>query len=132
MAPWATLGRARETLAIRVGHGVPVLVLSVAVLFPTTSTWLVQSTAAAADAAPEVKPAQIVILVDESGSISDEDLVREKEAAGLIAQSEFSTESRVIGFGSDEGGVGPVDAVCPPIVVAGAAERQLRRRPAHA
>lgn len=75
---------------------------------------------------PEVKPAQIVILVDESGSISPKDLVREKEAAGLIAQAEFSPRSRVavVGFGSDEGGVGPVDAACPPIVVAGEAQRQ--------
>lgn len=98
----------------------------------TVSTVLVAGPAAATvppqgnDGEPQASPAQIVIVVDESGSLSEEDLVREREAAGLIAQSEFSKESTiaVIGFGSDEGGVGPVDAVCPPIVVAGAAERQ--------
>lgn len=75
---------------------------------------------------PAVEPAQIVILVDQSRSLTDDDLRRERDAASLIAQSEFSPRSvvTVIGFGSDEGGVGPTDLVCPATVVAGAAERQ--------
>ncbi|MGH3927851.1 MAG: hypothetical protein ACRDTT_34145, partial [Pseudonocardiaceae bacterium] len=35
---------------------------------------------------PVVKPVDIVVLVDESGSISLADLEREREAASLIAQ----------------------------------------------
>ena len=73
-----------------------------------------------------ITPAHIVVLVDQSGSISPEDMTREKEAAGLIAQAEFSPESTVaiVGFGSDSGGTPPVDAVCPPTKVATSAERQ--------
>ncbi len=95
---------------------------------------------AAQEDPPVVTPAQIVIAVDQSGSLSEEDVVREREAAALIAQSEFSRESTVtvFGFGSDEGGVGPTDEVCPPTVVSGEVERQrlsdcvqrLARRPA--
>ncbi|WP_285502690.1 VWA domain-containing protein [Actinokineospora sp. NBRC 105648] len=73
----------------------------------------------------ELRPAQIVILVDESGSISAADMVREQDAASLIAQGEFSPRSTVsvVGFASDSGSRSPVDVVCPPLVVAGAAER---------
>ena len=76
-------------------------------------------------AEPDLKPAKIVILVDESGSISPADMVKEQEAAGIIAQAEFSKQSTVavVGFASDNGRQSPVDVVCPPIVVAGAAER---------
>ncbi|MBB5959578.1 hypothetical protein FHS29_006199 [Saccharothrix tamanrassetensis] len=80
----------------------------------------------ASAAEPEVQPVHIVVLVDQSGSISPEDMAREKEAAGLIAQAEFSPRSTVaiIGFGSDSGGVPPVDVVCPPTTVAGGVERR--------
>jgi hypothetical protein len=73
-----------------------------------------------------VKPAQIVILVDESGSIQQDDMVREQNAASLLAQSELSTRSTVsiVGFASDSGSKPPVDVVCPPLVLAGAAERE--------
>jgi hypothetical protein len=74
----------------------------------------------------DIKPAQIVILVDQSGSISQEDMVRERNAASLLAQSELSARSTVsiVGFASDSGSKPPVDVVCPPIVLAGAAERE--------
>ncbi|MEU0534996.1 VWA domain-containing protein [Amycolatopsis tolypomycina] len=79
-------------------------------------------------AAPEVevKPAQIVLLVDESGSISAEDMVREQDAASLIAQADLSARSTVsvVGFASDSGTKPPVDVVCPPLVMAGPAERE--------
>ncbi|WP_018682951.1 VWA domain-containing protein [Actinokineospora enzanensis] len=73
-----------------------------------------------------MKPAQIVILVDESGSIGADDMVREQNAARLIAQGEFSTRSTVsvVGFASDNGTRSPVDAVCPQVVVTGPAERE--------
>jgi len=59
---------------------------------------------------------QIVVLVDESGSLSPEDLDRERDAVRLIVQGEPSVESTVsvFGFGSANAtGVSPVDAVCP-------------------
>jgi hypothetical protein len=66
-----------------------------------------------------------VILVDESGSISDADMAREQEAASIIAQSDLSPRSTVsvVGFASDNGTRSPVDVACPPIVISGAAER---------
>ncbi|RSM69638.1 hypothetical protein DMH04_45795 [Kibdelosporangium aridum] len=74
----------------------------------------------------DVKPAQIVILVDQSGSIRQEDMVREQNAASLLAQSELSTRSTVsiVGFASDSGTKPPVDVACPPLVLTGAAERE--------
>jgi hypothetical protein len=73
----------------------------------------------------DLKPAKIVILVDESGSISQPDMDRERDAASLIGQSELSTKSTVsvVGFASDNGTRSPVDVVCPPLVLSGPAER---------
>ncbi|MFL6118859.1 VWA domain-containing protein [Actinophytocola sp.] len=64
--------------------------------------------------------------MDESGSIRPEDMVREQDAASLIGQSELSDRSTVsiVGFASDNGNHSPVDVVCPPIVLSGAAERE--------
>ncbi|WP_235039434.1 VWA domain-containing protein [Kibdelosporangium aridum] len=74
----------------------------------------------------DVKPAQIVILVDQSGSIRQEDMIREQNAASLLAQSELSTRSTVsiVGFASDSGSKPPVDVVCPPLLLTGAPERE--------
>nr|WP_221380384.1 vWA domain-containing protein [Actinoplanes polyasparticus] len=72
-----------------------------------------------AQAAPgvgEPKPVDVVVLVDESGSLRPEGVDAEREAAKIITQSEFSAASRlaVVGFASDNGqGQGPVDVVCP-------------------
>jgi len=63
---------------------------------------------------------QVVVLVDESGSLSDTDVVKEKEAARTIAFSVLAPESQVsvIGFGSADGpGQSPVDVVCKPTVL---------------
>jgi von Willebrand factor type A domain len=76
---------------------------------------------------PAVKPVRIVVLVDESDSISKEDIEREREAASLIAQGEFAKGSvvSVVGFGSEDGpGQSPVDVVCPPTTVGTAQDRQ--------
>ncbi|MFE4055537.1 VWA domain-containing protein [Streptomyces sp. NPDC059096] len=65
-------------------------------------------------------PIDFAVVVDQSDSLSEEDLNREVEAAALIAQGEISDRSRatVIGFGSSEkSGQTPVDEVCPPTVV---------------
>ncbi|MDT7786167.1 MAG: hypothetical protein QOF58_4586 [Pseudonocardiales bacterium] len=75
---------------------------------------------------PVIQPANIVVLVDESSSISPQDMDREREAAALIALGEFAPSSTiaVVGFGSDNGGQSPVDVVCPPSTVATAQDRQ--------
>ena len=75
---------------------------------------------------PVITPANIVVLVDESSSISAQDMDREREAAALIALGEFAPSSTiaVVGFGSDNGGQSPVDVVCPPSTVATAQDRQ--------
>jgi hypothetical protein len=75
---------------------------------------------------PVITPANIVVLVDESSSISPQDMDREREAAALIALGEFAPSSTiaVVGFGSDNGGQSPVDVVCPPSTVATAQDRQ--------
>ncbi|MBB5957003.1 hypothetical protein FHS29_003596 [Saccharothrix tamanrassetensis] len=74
-----------------------------------------------------VKPAEIVVLIDESGSVVPDDLAREREAAALIAASELSPDSTVtvLGFASDDTGTGSaVDVVCPRMKSSGAAERE--------
>ncbi|NJP96761.1 VWA domain-containing protein [Nonomuraea sp. FMUSA5-5] len=89
-----------------------------AALFPT-----------AAQAAPpsDVKPVRVVILVDESGSLKDQDVKRERAAAQLIALSELSPKSQVavVGFGSSNGpGQSAVDIVCPLTGVETAQDRE--------
>ena len=76
----------------------------------------------------EPSPVQIVVLVDESGSLSTDDIAREKDAARLIAQGELSPESTiaVVGFASSDGpGQSPVDPVCPPTKLDSAQQRQF-------
>ncbi|QKV79931.1 vWA domain-containing protein [Amycolatopsis sp. Hca4] len=76
---------------------------------------------------PQVQPARLVILVDESGSISPDDLDREREAAAMIGLGEFAPGSSVsvVGFGSDNTGSQlPVDAVCEAVTVKTAQDQQ--------
>ncbi|WP_203901830.1 vWA domain-containing protein [Virgisporangium aliadipatigenens] len=71
---------------------------------------------AAPPAGADPMPVRAVILVDESGSLTPEQLSAEKSAAALIAQSEFAPESElaVVGFASSNApGQSPVDNVCP-------------------
>lgn len=75
---------------------------------------------------PTLPALQVVVLVDESGSIAQEDLVREKEAARTIAFSVLAPGSivSVAGFGSaDEEGQSAVDVVCPPTKLDSAQQR---------
>ncbi|WP_267243665.1 VWA domain-containing protein, partial [Streptomyces sp. PR69] len=79
---------------------------------------------AAPDDGPD--PIDFAVVVDQSKSLSDEDLTREVEAAALLSQGEISERSRavVIGFASSEKpGQTPVREVCP-LTVADAAGRQ--------
>lgn len=80
------------------------------------------------DQPPVLRPAQIVVLVDESGSLDAESIAREKDAARLIAQGELSPDSTVavVGFASSDGlGQSPVDPVCPPTTLNSAENRQF-------
>lgn len=86
-----------------------------AVVLPTSAR------AAGSEAGDAIDPALLdtVIVVDESGSLTDADLAREREAVSIIASGALNPSSRVtvIGFGSDNGQQSPVDEVCPPTVV---------------
>ncbi|MFD5323192.1 vWA domain-containing protein [Streptomyces sp. NPDC127092] len=84
--------------------------------------------AVAADPAEGADPIDFAVVVDQSKSLSDEDLARETEAAALLSQGEISERSRatVIGFGSSEKpGQSPVREVCPPTVVDAAGRQRL-------
>ncbi|WP_052684664.1 VWA domain-containing protein [Lentzea aerocolonigenes] len=75
----------------------------------------------------QVGATNVVILVDESGSMSQEDMKRERQAASVIAHSVLSDKSyvSVIGFGSaDDPGTSPVDIVCPMTALAHAGTRE--------
>ncbi|GAB3260970.1 vWA domain-containing protein [Kineosporia babensis] len=82
----------------------------------------------AAEAAEEIEPAVMdaVVLVDQSGSLSDEDVARESEAVSAIAQSGLSARSRVtvVGFGSNNGGQSATTTFCPPTILRDSAARQ--------
>ncbi|WP_344493338.1 vWA domain-containing protein [Nonomuraea monospora] len=87
----------------------------------------------AAHAAPpsDVKPVRVVVLVDESGSLKDQDVRRERAAAQLIALSELSPQSQVavVGFGSSNApGQSAVDIVCPLTGVETAQDRESLSR----
>jgi hypothetical protein len=83
-------------------------------------------------------PANIVVLVNESGNLSDDDLERERDAASTLALNELSAKSvvSVVGFGSDDVSGSAVDVVCPPTRLSVPTEREriarciqdLRRR----
>jgi von Willebrand factor type A domain-containing protein len=67
----------------------------------------------------------LVILVDESGSMTDADIAQETNAAGTIVQSLLSPDSRVtvVGFGGVNNvapGQDPVNIACQPTIASGA------------
>ncbi|MFC4591239.1 vWA domain-containing protein [Sphaerisporangium corydalis] len=75
---------------------------------------------ATADLIPETIPLDMVVAVDESGSLSAADVSREVEASTTIARSVLNPLSRVtvLGFGSNNGAAGQraVDEICRPTV----------------
>lgn len=89
---------------------------------------LTGATGHAADNGPQPTPLDIVIAVDESGSLSDSDVKQEIAASSEIAQSGLNSRTRitVIGFGSNNGlpGQQAVDVVCQPTVADGAVNLQ--------
>ncbi|MEV0083590.1 vWA domain-containing protein [Saccharopolyspora sp. NPDC050642] len=73
--------------------------------------------ASAQDAPPALKPVQIVLLVDQSGSLEEQDVAAERDAARVIVQGEPARDSTVsvFGFGSaNEPGRSAVDPICAP------------------
>jgi hypothetical protein len=69
-------------------------------------------------------PLDIVMLVDESGSETDADVARERQAAGTIAQTLLNPRSRVtvIGFGGVNGvapNQDPTNVACQPTIASG-------------
>jgi von Willebrand factor type A domain len=68
----------------------------------------------------------VVLLLDESGSMTDSELANEKEAAGTIVQSMLDPQSRVtvIGFGGVNNVAPdqvPTDVICVPTIASGPA-----------
>ncbi|WP_244258072.1 VWA domain-containing protein [Streptomyces sp. Tu 2975] len=96
--------------------GVPVLVCALLILPAAAPGQAAGSSGrAAAPASDGPDPIDFAVVVDQSESLSEEDLAREVEAASLITQGEISGRSRaaVIGFGSSEKpGQSPVSEVC--------------------
>ncbi|MFI6497916.1 vWA domain-containing protein [Nonomuraea typhae] len=94
----------------------------------TLSAPLPAHPAVAERATPETIPLDMVVAVDESGSLSAAAVSREIEATSTIAQSVLNPNSRVtvIGFGSNNGrpGQNAVDEVCRPTVADGAVNLQ--------
>nr|WP_246497456.1 vWA domain-containing protein [Sphaerisporangium rubeum] len=77
---------------------------------------LAAAPAAAVPSPIQVQPIDVVILVDESGSLSQSAVTAERAAAALLAVGEFSSRSRVevAGFGSKNAGAqAALDVVCP-------------------
>ncbi|MBW6433492.1 VWA domain-containing protein [Actinoplanes hulinensis] len=75
----------------------------------------------------EVEPIHLAIAVDESGSLSDDEVRQERIAAASVAIAELSPQSdvTVFGFGSNAGNVQAVDPdrICELAAGAGAAAR---------
>src|SRR5215207_4835903 len=78
------------------------------------------------------KPVSIVLLVDESGSLRDDGVAAEREAAAIIAQAEMSADSQVtvIGFGGGTGlpGQAAVATRCQPTRVETGQDRDYLSR----
>ncbi|MET0602383.1 MAG: vWA domain-containing protein [Baekduia sp.] len=79
-----------------------------------------------ATAAKENEPITAVVLVDESGSLSEQDIADERDAAAALVSSDLSTRSKflVAGFGSANGaGQNAVTPYCDFITTANRAAR---------
>ncbi|WP_156753388.1 VWA domain-containing protein [Actinokineospora pegani] len=93
-----------------------------------TTTSVALGAAGAQDVPPELAPVRIVVLVDQSGSLTAEDVANEKDAVRLIVQGEPARGSvvSVIGFASSDGpGQAAVDIVCPPTALDTPQNRQF-------
>src|SRR3954471_588616 len=128
---WPSMRRERS-------HGVARRVLAFVLALaavPVTSTGAIARDASDGTGSPETKALDAVILVDESGSLIDSDVAREREAVSIIAKGMLNPRSRVtvVGFGSSNAkGQSAVDPVCPPTVLETDAAKQAIDRCAQA
>jgi hypothetical protein len=81
----------------------------------------------------EETPLDLVLLVDESGSLSNADVAHEIQAAGTIAQTPLNPRSRVtvVGFGGINGLAphqDPTSVVCQPTITTGASSLEYLAR----
>jgi hypothetical protein len=106
---WGLTRKGRSTAVARAAFALTAVALAAGMAGPVS----------AAPAGPEPTPLDVVVAVDESGSLSPADVTREIEAASTIAQGGLNERTRVtvLGFGSDNGGQSPVDNVCRPTIV---------------
>ncbi|MEU1375047.1 vWA domain-containing protein [Streptomyces triculaminicus] len=111
--------RDEKALTRRVPRGFGALPAAVLLLLVAAGPVALGDTArpaTAGDGDGNAKPIEMVVAVDESGSLSDADVERERDATERIAAGETSSRSRltVLGFASaDDQGQRPVDEVCP-------------------
>ena len=98
--------------ALRICCGGAMAIAAFTLLIPLPAQ--AQRVTASSSAGP---PLDIVMLVDESGSLSAADVAREIQAAGTIAQTPLNPRSRVtiVGFGGVNG-VAPIRT--PPVLSA--------------
>jgi von Willebrand factor type A domain len=109
--------RARAGTRLMAGFAVAVCVAGLAGV--PASAAAAETAAPTADQAT-LKPVAVVVLADESGSLSPDDVAAEREAASTIAQTVLAADSRVsiVGFGSDNGGgQEPVQTYCSQVVL---------------
>jgi von Willebrand factor type A domain len=104
------------------------LAIVAATLFFPLSAQAAQAAQAGLASQPNITgpPLDIVMLVDESASLSDADVAREIQAAGTIAQTPLNPRSRVtvVGFGGVNGvrpDQDPTAVVCQPTITDGTA-----------
>jgi hypothetical protein len=98
----------------------------VAAVFLSTLCLPVSGTAAGQEQNSALPALQVVVLVDESGSLGEADVTREKEAARTIVYSVLAPGSviSVVGFGSSNGpGQSAVQVACPPTTLDSAQQR---------
>lgn len=121
------MARKDGTLALRLIPDVVRIILATILAVPMLTVSSAAMSAAAQGDEAKLHPVRVVVLVDESGSLSSEDIARERDAARVIAQGELASESvvAVTGFASE--GThrnSPVDPVCPPTRLDTAENRQ--------
>ncbi|MEU8759984.1 vWA domain-containing protein [Streptomyces sp. NPDC048659] len=95
---------------------------------PAVGTEGTAGTAGTADPGEGPDPIDFAVVVDQSRSLADKDLVRETEAAAALTQGEISDRSRaiVLGFSSAEKtGQAAVRDICPLLPVDEAGRRRL-------
>lgn len=104
------------------------VVLALLLLGPAVLGRTAQPTPLAPVAAGATDAVDLAVAVDESNSLSEADVERERDAVGRIAVGEISPASRVtvLGFASaDNDDQSPVDEVCPTTALDAVAQEKM-------